>query len=47
MADGMREEIEAVGKVKESDAEEAMNAVVAGIRELEGTGEIFLLTGDE
>lgn len=47
MADGMREEIEAVGKVKESDAEEAMNAVVAGIRELEGDGEIFLLTGDD
>lgn len=47
MADGMREEIEAVGKVKESDAEEAMNAVVAGIRTLEGDGEIFLLTGDE
>lgn len=47
MADGMREEIEAVGKVKESDAEEAMNAVVAGVRELEGAGELFLLTGDE
>ncbi|RPE71242.1 flagellar motor switch protein FliG [Pacificibacter maritimus] len=47
MADGLREEIETVGKVKESDAEEAMNAVVGGIRQLEADGEIFLLTGDE
>ncbi|WP_244515359.1 flagellar motor switch protein FliG [Pacificibacter marinus] len=47
MADGMREEMEALGKVKESDAEEAMSAVVAGVRELESAGEIFLLTGDE
>lgn len=47
MADGLREEIATLGKVKESDAEEAMNAVVAAIRDLESTGEIFLLTGDE
>ena len=47
MADGLREEMEAVGKVKENDAEEAMNAVVAGVRELEATGELFLLTGDD
>nr|WP_252730978.1 FliG C-terminal domain-containing protein [Pacificibacter marinus] len=47
MADGMREEIEAIGKVKASDAEDAMNAVIAGIRDLEGAGELFLLTGDD
>lgn len=47
MADGLREEMEAMGKVKDSDAEAAMNAVVAGIRDLEATGEIFLLTGDD
>ena len=47
MADGLREEMENLGKVKETDAEEAMNAVVAAIRDLESTGEIFLLTGDD
>lgn len=47
MADGLREEIDAVGQIKESDAEEAMNAVVGGVRELEASGEIFLLTGDD
>jgi flagellar motor switch protein FliG len=47
MADGMREEMETLGKVKESEAEEAMSAVVGSIRELESDGEIFLLTGDE
>lgn len=47
MADGLREEMENLGKVKDTDAEEAMNAVVAAIRDLEATGEIFLLTGDD
>ncbi|PTQ74541.1 flagellar motor switch protein FliG [Celeribacter persicus] len=47
MAESLREEMATLGKVKESDAEEAMNAVVAGIRDLEATGEIFLLTGDD
>ena len=47
MSDGLREEMEAVGTVKESDAEEAMNTVVSAIRELEARGELFLLTGDE
>lgn len=46
MADGLREEMATLGKVKDSDAEEAMSAVVASVRELESTGEIFLLTGD-
>jgi flagellar motor switch protein FliG len=36
-----------LGKVKDKDGEEAMNAVVAAIRELEAAGEIFLIAGDE
>ncbi|WP_224503823.1 flagellar motor switch protein FliG [Celeribacter litoreus] len=47
MADGLREEMENLGTLKASDAEAAMNAVVASIRELESAGEIFLLTGDD
>lgn len=47
MAGSLREEIEAVGAVKDKDAEEAANAVVAAIRELEGAGEIFLVSEDE
>lgn len=47
MSDGLREEMENLGSVKPKDAEEAQNAVVSAIRELEGAGEIFLLTGDE
>jgi len=47
MAGQMREEMEALGKVKERDGEEAMNAVVAVIRELEANGDIFLVAEDE
>jgi flagellar motor switch protein FliG len=47
MADGIRDEMETIGKVTEKDAESAMSAVVGGIRQLETNGEIFLLTGDE
>ncbi len=47
MAGSMREEMEALGKVKERDGEEAQNAVVAVIRELEAAGEIFLVAEDE
>ncbi|AJE46352.1 flagellar motor switch protein FliG [Celeribacter indicus] len=47
MADSLREEIEALGQVKESEAEEAMNAVVAVVRDLETRGELFLLTGED
>jgi flagellar motor switch protein FliG len=47
MADGLREDIAGAGKIKESEAEEAMTAVVGAIRELEADGEIFLLTGDD
>ncbi|SLN45470.1 Flagellar motor switch protein FliG [Aquimixticola soesokkakensis] len=47
MAQGLRDEMAALGSIKEKDAEEAQTAVVAAIRELEGNGEIFLLTGDD
>ncbi|MBV7378362.1 flagellar motor switch protein FliG [Maritimibacter dapengensis] len=47
MADQIREEMANVGKVKDKDAEEAMNTIVSAIRELEAAGEILLLSGDE
>ena len=47
MAEGMREEMGELGKVKESDGEDAMSAVVAGIRELEASGEVFFIAADE
>ncbi|MGC8203446.1 flagellar motor switch protein FliG [Aliiroseovarius sp. PTFE2010] len=47
MADGLREEMAAVGKVKEKDAEDAMAAVVAAVRALEADGDIFLIADDE
>lgn len=42
MADGLREEIEALGKQRPKDIEDAMTEVVAAIRRLEATGEIAL-----
>lgn len=47
MAEQLREEMENLGTVKPKEAEEAMNAVVGAIRELEAAGEILLLAGDE
>lgn len=47
MAQSLREEIAARGKVKEKDAEEALAAVVTAIRQLEGTGEVVLVTPEE
>lgn len=47
MADNLREEIEGLGKIKPLEAEEAMNSIVATIRDLEATGEITFLTGEE
>ena len=47
MATQMKEEAEALGKVKERDGEDAMNAVVAVIRELEAAGEIFLVAEED
>lgn len=47
MADQLRDEIETLGTVKPKDAEAAMNAVIAAIRELEAAGEILLITEEE
>jgi len=42
MAQSLREEMAARGKVKEKDAEEAMTTIVTTIRQLEGAGEIVM-----
>ncbi|MCK4713748.1 MAG: flagellar motor switch protein FliG, partial [Marinosulfonomonas sp.] len=47
MAEGMREEMKELGKVKEADGESAMGAVVAEIRALEAAGEVFFVAADE
>jgi len=47
MAEGMRDEMSELGKVKEADGEEAMSAVVAEIRELEAAGEVFFVAEEE
>ena len=47
MAQSLKEEIAARGKVKEKDAEEAMTAIVTAIRQLEGSGEVVLVTPED
>lgn len=47
MAQGLREEMAARGKVKEKDAETAMSAVIMAIRQLETAGEIVLIQSEE
>ena len=47
MAQGLREEMAARGKVREKDAEEAMSAVTNAVRELEASGELVLLKDEE
>lgn len=47
MAQGLREEMGARGKVKDKDGEEAMNLIITGIRELEATGEMLLIQEEE
>ncbi|MFC6688004.1 flagellar motor switch protein FliG [Jhaorihella thermophila] len=47
MADALREEVTEKGSVKPQEAETAMNAVVAAIRQLEQDGEIELVPVDE
>ncbi len=47
MAASLRDEMANLGKVKEKDAEEAANEVVNAIREMEASGEIFLVAEDE
>jgi flagellar motor switch protein FliG len=47
MSQGIREDMAARGRVKDKDAEEAMNAVVNAIRELETGGELSLISEEE
>jgi flagellar motor switch protein FliG len=47
MAQGLREEMGARGRVKEKEAEDAMNTVVNAIRELEAGGELALISEEE
>lgn len=47
LADQLREEIEAAGKVKPADAEDAMAQVVDVIRRMEQSGDLLLVVEDE
>lgn len=47
MADSLREEMQALGKVKDKDGEEAQGQVIAAIREMEADGEIFLVAEED
>lgn len=47
MAGNLRDEMANLGKVKDKDAEVAMSAVIAQIREMEAAGEIFLVAGED
>ncbi|WBU63362.1 flagellar motor switch protein FliG [Paracoccus aerodenitrificans] len=46
MADSLREEAEALGRVTASEAEDAMTEIVAAIRRMEDAGELFLIAGE-
>lgn len=46
MADQLRDEISNLGTVKEAEGEAAMNIFIGRIRDMEATGEIFLLDED-
>ncbi|WP_054008590.1 flagellar motor switch protein FliG [Cypionkella psychrotolerans] len=43
MAQGLREEMAARGRVKEKDAEDAMNQIITAVRQLEAAGELVLI----
>ena len=47
MTQSLKEEITARGKIKDKDAEEAMSVIVTAIRQLEGSGEVVLVTPEE
>jgi flagellar motor switch protein FliG len=47
MTQSLKEEIATRGKIKDKDAEEAMTAIIMAIRQLEGTGEIVLVTPED
>ncbi|MDP1576728.1 MAG: FliG C-terminal domain-containing protein, partial [Cypionkella sp.] len=47
MAQGLREEMQARGRVKEKDAEDAMNQIITAVRQLEAAGELVLIQDEE
>lgn len=47
MADAIREEVKDAGKVKPKDAEAAMSAIVTAVRQMEASGELLLIAGEE
>ena len=47
MTQSLKEEVAARGKIKDKDAEEAMSIIVTAIRQLEGSGEVVLVTPEE
>ena len=47
MAQGLREDMAARGKVKEKEAEEAMTAIITAVRQLEAAGELALVKEDD
>ncbi|WP_335751492.1 flagellar motor switch protein FliG [Sulfitobacter sp.] len=47
MADQLREDMEEAGKIKPADADEAMAAFVAVIRDMEGRGDLVLIVEEE
>lgn len=47
MAQGLREDMAMRGKVRDKDAEEAMNAVVLAIRDLEASGELAFVVDED
>jgi flagellar motor switch protein FliG len=47
LSEQLAEEVREVGDVKTKDADEAMNAVVQGIRQLEEEGKIMMIIGEE
>lgn len=47
MAQGLREEMAARGKVKEKEAEEAMAIVINAVRQLEAAGEVVLIREED
>lgn len=46
LAETMREEMEALGRVSTRDADEAMDQVVAAIRRMEAAGDLFMIAQD-
>jgi len=47
MAAQLRDDMEGLGPIKDKDADIAMNAIIAAIRDLETSGEIMLVAQDE